>query len=441
MLFYSTSYLLFFLPLSLLFFFYGNKFKIDRKIILIFLSIFFYSWWNIYYLPVILFSILINYYFYTKLKFNNANKKIILWVGISLNILLLIVFKYTDFIIQNLNLVFSTNIQYLNLPFPLAISFFTFQSIVFLVNVYDGDIISVKLKDYFLFIVFFPQLIAGPIVQYNHMTPQFDNSDNCIFNRKNFIIGLIVLLIGLIKKVYFADTLSEFVDAGYENIDELNFLSSWILSFSFTFQFYFDFSGYVDMATGSALMFNIFLPQNFNSPFKALSIIDFWQRWHITLTQFLNNFLYNPLLRSFKNINFLKSMIVTFIVFLIAGLWHGPAWNFILFGAFHGFGLIVNHLYKKYLNLNFSKYIFWFLTFIFVNFSFIFFRSSNLAEIIFIFKKMFNINFLFQNHIFVDIFFTKFIGDLNLLICFLLSIIICFFLKNSYNLIKYCDNQ
>ena len=125
MLFYSTSYLLFFLPLSLLFFFYGSKFKVDRKIILIFLSIFFYSWWNVYYLPVILFSILINYYFYTKLYFNNANKKIILWVGISLNILLLIVFKYTDFIIQNLNLVFSTNIQYLNLPFPLAISFFT----------------------------------------------------------------------------------------------------------------------------------------------------------------------------------------------------------------------------------------------------------------------------------------------------------------------------
>ena len=131
MLFYSTSYLLFFLPLSLLFFFYGNKFKIDRKIILIFLSIFFYSWWNIYYLPVILFSILINYYFYTKLKFNNANKKIILWVGISLNILLLIVFKYTDFIIQNLNLVFSTNIQYLNLPFPLAISFLLFRALFF----------------------------------------------------------------------------------------------------------------------------------------------------------------------------------------------------------------------------------------------------------------------------------------------------------------------
>ena len=441
MLFYSTSYLFFFLPLSLLFFFYGNKFKIDRKIILISLSIFFYSWWNVYYLPVILFSILINYYFYTKLNSNKENKRIILWIGISLNILLLIVFKYTDFIIQNLNLVFSTNIQYLNLPFPLAISFFTFQSIVFLVNVYDEDIINVKIKDYFLFIIFFPQLIAGPIVQYTHMTPQFNNEDNYIFNKKNFIIGLIVLLIGLIKKVYFAGTLSEFVDTGYENIDELKFFSSWILSFSFTFQFYFDFSGYVDMATGSALMFNIFLPQNFNSPFKALSIIDFWQRWHITLTQFLNNFVYNPLLRSFKNINFLKSMIVTFIVFLIAGFWHGPAWNFILFGAFHGFGLIINHLYKKYLNLNLSKYIFWFLTFIFVNFSFIFFRSSKLDEIIFIFKKMFDISFLFQEHIFEDIFFTKFIGDLNLLICFLLSMIICFFLKNSYNLIKYCDNQ
>ena len=441
MLFYTAPYLFFFLPISLLLFFYGKYLKIDRKIILILLSIFFYSWWNVYYLPVILLSITINYYFCKKLTSKKIDRKKTLLIGVALNVLILLLFKYADFIIQNINLLLSTDIGYLNLPFPLAISFYTFQSIAFLVNVYDEDILDVKLKDFFLFIIFFPQLIAGPIVKYNNMMPQFNNENNWCFNKRNFIIGLIILFVGLIKKIYFAGTLSEFVDIGHENINELRFLSSWLLSLCFTFQLYFDFSGYVDMATGSALMFNIVLPQNFNSPFKATSIIDFWQRWHITLTQFLTNFIYNPLLRSLKNINFLNSMIITFIVFLIAGIWHGPSWNFVLFGAFHGLGLIVNQLYKKYFDFNLSKYIFWFLTFNFVNISFIFFRTKEIESVIVILKNMFNINFFFNDYLLVDKFFIKFFDDQNLFICFLLSIIICIFFNNSYKLLKNNDKQ
>lgn len=431
MLFYTSAYLLIFLPIALLSFFFGKYLKIDRKIILILLSIFFYSWWNIYYLPVILSSIIINYYFYKKLTSKTIRRKNILLIGVALNILILVIFKYTDFIIQNINFIFSTNIDYLNLPFPLAISFFTFQSIAFLVNVYDNEILNVKLKEFFLFILFFPQLIAGPIVKYNNMTPQFNNEDNWRFDKRNFIIGLIILFIGLIKKIYFAGTLSEFVDIGHQNINELKFLSSWLLSFCFTFQFYFDFSGYVDMAIGSALMFNIVLPQNFNSPLKATSIIDFWQRWHMTLTNFLNNFIYNPLLRSLSNINFLNSMIITFFVFLIAGIWHGPSWNFILFGAFHGFGLIVNHIYKKYINLNLSKYIFWFLTFNFVNISFIIFRTNEINNLAIILKKMLKVNFFLN-----DYFFKEFISDINLIICFTMSVAVCIFFKNSSILLK-----
>ena len=436
MLFYTSAYLLIFLPIALLLFFFGKYLKTDRKTILILLSIFFYSWWNIYYLPVILSSIIINYYFYKKLTSRTINRKNILLIGVALNILILVIFKYTDFIIQNINVVFSTNIDYLNLPFPLAISFFTFQSIAFLVNVYDEEILNVKIKEFFLFILFFPQLIAGPIVKYNNMIPQFNNEDNWPFNKRNFIIGLIILFMGLIKKIYFAGTLSEFVDAGHQNIDELKFLSSWLLSFCFTFQFYFDFSGYVDMAIGSALMFNIVLPQNFNSPLKATSIIDFWQRWHITLTNFLNNFIYNPILRSLNNINFLNSMVVTFFVFLIAGIWHGPSWNFILFGAFHGFGLIINHIYKKYINFNLSKYIFWFLTFNFINISFIIFRTDEIDNLIIIFNKMININFFLN-----DSFFKEFISDTNLIICFTISIVVCIFFKNSSILLKKIDGK
>ena len=439
MLFYTVPYLFFFLPFTLLLFFMGGYFKIDRKIILILVSIFFYSWWNIYYLPVILFSIIINYYFYKKLVSRKLNKKKTLLKGIALNVLVLIIFKYTDFIIENINLVFSTSISPLNLPFPLAISFYTFQTIAFLINVYDEDILDVKMKDFFLFIVFFPQLIAGPIVKYNNMMPQFSNENNKWFNKRNFIIGLIILFIGLIKKIYFAGTLSEFVDVGHENINELGFFSSWLLSLCFTFQIYFDFSGYVDMATGSALMLNIVLPQNFNSPYKATSIIDFWQRWHITLSNFLTNYIYFPLLKSLRNINFFNSMIITFVVFLIAGLWHGPSWNYVLFGAFHGLGLIINHLYKKYFDINLSKYIFWFLTFNFVNISFIFFRTKEIENIIIILKNMFNIKFLFQNNLLIDTFFLKFVNNQFLLICFALSIIVCIFFKNSYGILKNND--
>ena len=439
MLFYTVPYLFFFLPITLLLFFVGGYFKIDRKIILILVSIFFYSWWNIYYLPVILFSIIINYYFYKKLVSSEFNRKKILLNGIALNVLILIIFKYTDFIIENINLIFSTSISSLNLPFPLAISFYTFQTIAFLINVYDEDILDVKMKDFFLFVIFFPQLIAGPIVKYNNMMPQFSDENNKWFNKRNFIIGLIILFIGLIKKIYFAGTLSEFVDVGHENISELGFLSSWLLSLCFTFQIYFDFSGYVDMATGSALMLNIVLPQNFNSPYKATSIIDFWQRWHITLSHFLTNYIYFPLLRSLNNINFFNSMIITFVVFLIAGFWHGPSWNYVIFGAFHGLGLIINHLYKKYFNFNLSKYIFWFLTFNFVNISFVFFRTKEIENIIIILNNMFNIKFLFQNNLFKDIFFLKFSNDQPLFICFALSIIVCIFLKNSYGILKNND--
>jgi len=443
-LFYTLPYLAFFLPITLAIFFYVNLLKVDRKLLLIFLSLIFYAWWNVYYLPIIIFSILINYYFYKKIIIEKQNKKKLLILGIFLNILILVVFKYTDFIIENINTFFLTNISYLNLPFPLGISFFTFQSIAFLINVYDEEILDVKTKEFFLFIVFFPQLIAGPIVKYKHMIPQFNDKKNYIFNSTNFNIGLIVLLIGLIKKIYFADTLGEFVDNGYNNINQLNLISSWLVSLSFTFQFYFDFTGYVDMATGSALMLNIVLPQNFNSPFKSLSVIDFWQRWHITLTQFLNNFIYNPILRSLKNINFFNSMIVTIIVFFIAGLWHGPSWNFVLFGLFHGVGLVINHTYKLFFNFKIPKLFAWFLTFNFVNISFIFFRSEEISNSINLIEKMFFLDektseklSLLKNE-----YLNQFLNDNNLVFCFILSVAVCFFFNNAYQLLdKRMDNS
>ena len=353
------------------------------------------------------------------------------------------IFKYLDFIIENINFIFSLNINLLNLPFPLAISFFTFQSITFLINSYDEEIINLKAKDFFLFIVFFPQLVAGPIVKYNHMMPQFKNENNRVFNKRNFSIGLIVLFIGFVKKVYFADTLSTFVDTNYENLDKIDTYLAWLVSLCFTFQFYFDFSGYVDMATGSAIMMNIYLPQNFNSPYKSTSIINFWQRWHITLTHFLTNYIYSPILRSFKNINFFNSMVSILVVFLIAGLWHGPSWTFVIFGAFHGVGLIINHSFKNYVNYKIPNLVSWFITFNYVNISFVFFRSETMADALLIIKKMFNLNLLggYDLNFSINNLFFLFLNNFNLIICFLLSIVICFYFKNTYELLRDKDNK
>ena len=443
MLFYTLPYLAVFLPFSLILFFSSKYLKIDNKIILIFLSLFFYSWWNIYYLPVILISIIFNYFISKKIISDIKKKKFFLFLGIFLNILLLGIFKYFDFIIENINFIFSLNINLLNLPFPLAISFFTFQSITFLINSYDEEIINLKAKDFFLFIVFFPQLVAGPIVKYNHMMPQFKNENNWVFNKRNFSIGLIVLFIGFVKKVYFADTLSTFVDTNYENLDKIDTYLAWLVSLCFTFQFYFDFSGYVDMATGSAIMMNIYLPQNFNSPYKSTSIINFWQRWHITLTHFLTNYIYSPILRSFKNINFFNSMVSILVVFLIAGLWHGPSWTFVIFGAFHGVGLIINHSFKNYVNYKIPNLVSWFITFNFVNISFVFFRSETMADALLIIKKMFNLNLLgsYDLNFSINNLFFLFLNNFNLIICFLLSIIICFYFKNTYELLRDKDNK
>jgi len=437
MLFFSQTYLFIFLPLILTFFYFSKFIKIDITYLLILFSLIFYSWWNIYYLPLIIFSIIINYNLSKGLIETNKNKKL-LFVSIVFNIFILIIFKYLDFIILNINSLFNTNIPEINLPFPLALSFVTFQVIAFLVNCYDKEIDYLKFKDFFLFIIFFPQLIAGPIVRYNYMHPQFKEKLNKVFNYSNFSLGFIILIIGLIKKTIFADGLSIYVDYGFENYKDLDFISSWILSFSFTFQLYFDFSGYIDMATGSALMLNILLPKNFNSPFKSLSIIDFWQRWHITLSNFLTNYIYIPWAKSINNINFLKSMFIITIVFLIAGIWHGPSWTFVLFGLIHGLGIVINHIFKRY-NLSLNNFFSWFLTFNYINFSFIFFRAENINQAFEILKSMFSLNMIIELEKTL-IFFKP--SNLNFIIIFVLSFLICFLFKNSSYLIeRYFDSQ
>ena len=417
MLFHSEFFLFIFLPTVFCIFFLTNKFtRIDSKLILILSGLIFYSWWNIYLTPLIIISIIFNFYL-SKFLINKSyqSKKKVLLSTILLNILFLIILKYLDFLILNINFIFNINMDLVNLPFPLAISFITFQTIAYLVDCYDGNIKKNNIIEYSLFIIFFPQLIAGPIVSYNNMMPQFKNLKNKLINQQNIFLGVIIIFIGFFKKVIIADNLSLIVDDGFLNHENINFYVSWLTSVSFTFQIYFDFSGYIDMATGSALLFNIKLPKNFDSPFKSTSIINFWQRWHITLSSFLMNYIYFPWLKSLKEITFTKSMIVTFFVFLIAGIWHGPSWLYIIFGCLHGIGLIVNHTFNKYINISLNKYFAWFLTFNYVNITLIFFRSKTIESSINIIKGMFGFNdtqlnlLLNFNYVLISVFIMAFV--------------------------------
>jgi len=431
MLFHNPVFLFLFLPIVFTLYFYTSKYsKFTYEYVLIVAGIFFYAWFNIYLTPLIIVSIFCNFIFGNLIR-NSTQiifKKKILFISIFFNILYLSFFKYSDFVIQNINYLFNSNIQMLNLPFPLAISFFTFQTIAYLVDCYDGNIKKTNLAQYSLFIIFFPQLIAGPIVRYNYMMPQFNDEKNRFINRKNLTLGLILILIGLFKKIVLADHLAILVDSGFENYQNLEFFGSWLTSLCFTFQIYFDFSGYLDIATGVALLFNIRLPQNFDSPYKATSIINFWQRWHITLTNFCMNYIYFPWIKSLKNINFLNAMMVTFFVFIVVGIWHGPSWLFVIHGGWHGVGLIINHSFKKLFQFEINKYVGWFLTFNYVNLSLIFFRSDTLDNSISIIKGMSGLNgFSFP------IFFED---KIYIILILLISILISFAFKNTKYLLE-----
>ena len=344
-----------------------------------FSSLFFYSWWNIAYLPLILASMLFNYVIGNSLnKKDDENKKTfskksILIFGIVCNIALLGYFKYADFFIENFNLAIGTNVNLLNLLLPLAISFFTFQQIAYLVDSYRQETKEYDFLNYALFVTFFPQLIAGPIVHHKEMMPQFANNKNMVKNYRNIALGIFIFSMGLFKKVVIADTFAIWANAGFDTATTLNLFEAWATSLSYTFQLYFDFSGYTDMAIGIALLFNIKLPINFNSPYKATNIQDFWRRWHITLSRFLRDYVYIPLGGNKKSsFRTYSNLLATFV---IGGFWHGAGWTFIFWGFLHGMALAIHRLWQT-VGYKLPTVIAWIITFNFVNIAWVFFRAK-----------------------------------------------------------------
>ena len=447
MLFNSFSFIFIFLPITFIIYFYLNSKKMTEasKSFLALSSLFFYSWWNIIYLPLILISMVFNYMIGMSLakdeEHKNITKKRLLTFGILFNVGLLGYFKYSDFVISILNNLFSMNWLQPNLELPLAISFFTFQQIAYLVDSNRGETKDYDFINYAMFVTFFPQLIAGPIVHHEEMMPQFHDSKNKNINFENIALGLFIFSLGLFKKVIFADTFSTWASCGFDKAETLSFLEAWITSLSYSLQLYFDFSGYTDMAMGAATLFNIKLPMNFISPYKATSIQDFWRRWHITLSRFLRDYIYIPLGGNRKGN--CKTYINLIITFLIGGLWHGAGWMFIFWGFLHGIALVLNRIFN-HLGFKLNSLFGWILTFNFVNIAWIFFRASNLENALKVIKGMFGFNgiylprILFNKLYFLEAYGIKFGGLLeniggnkNTLIWVIGGMVLVLFFNNS----------
>jgi alginate O-acetyltransferase complex protein AlgI len=392
LLFNSYEFIFFFLPITFVVYFYLNQKRLTEaaKGFLLVASLFFYSWWNVLYLPLILVSMVFNYALGRQLSIpkedqKSFTRKSLLTFGVIANLSLLGYFKYADFFIENVNAVAGTQIGLLHLALPLAISFYTFQQIAYLVDSYRHETQEYDFLNYAVFVSFFPQLIAGPIVHHKEMMPQFASRWNRVKNYKNIAAGLFIFSIGLFKKVIIADTFAVWATAGFDAAPTLNLIEAWITSLSYTFQLYFDFSGYTDMAIGAALLFNIRLPQNFNSPYKATSIQDFWRRWHMTLSRFLRDYIYIPLGGNRKgSVRTYGNLMATF---LLGGIWHGAGWTFVFWGFLHGLALVIHRLWST-LGIRMPVWLAWFITFNFINVTWVFFRAKEFDDAIKVLKGM-----------------------------------------------------
>ena len=408
MLFNSFAYIFVYLPITFITFYSLAKRNHEYAILfLVIASLFFYGWWNYQYLLLLSLSILFNYTLGMKILTSIAsekqsNEKLYLIIGVSINLILLVYFKYTNFIISELNLYFGTSYNNQNITLPLGISFFTFTQIAFLIDTYHKKAKEYNIVHYSLFVTYFPHLIAGPVLHHKEMMPQFSDKKIFQINYYNVATGLTLFFFGLFKKVVLADNLTCYVTPVFDAAssgENINTFEAWGASLSYTLQIYFDFSGYTDMAIGASKMFGVDLPINFNSPYKSKNIIEFWRRWHMTLSRFLRDYLYIPLGGNRRGV--FRMHVNLLITMLLGGLWHGANWTYVLWGGLHGFYLILNHVFQKmastyglkqlkpfFLNAAISRII----TFLAVVFAWVFFRASSIDSGINIVKGMLGMN-------------------------------------------------
>ncbi|MDD3368813.1 MAG: MBOAT family protein [Lachnospiraceae bacterium] len=383
----SYIFILFFLPVTVLGYFVWNhwqKYELAKGWLLA-MSLWFYAYFHISYLLIILCSICGNYLLYYLME-KGRKRKLLMILGVLGNLGILFYFKYFDFFVENIDQVLHIGIPLLNVLMPLGISFFTFQQVGFVVDAYKGEAKGYSFLDYAVFVSFFPQLVAGPIVTHEEFIPQLQDQTKKKSNADNVALGCMVFILGLSKKILIADIFGLAVDWGYENYASMQSLGLLLTSLAYTVQLYFDFSGYSDMARGLGLLFNFDLPMNFNSPYKACSITDFWKRWHMTLTRFLTRYVYIPCGGSRKGS--FRTCCNLILVFLISGFWHGANWTYIIWGLLNGVACVVIRLVQKPHD-RIPKPVRWLATYAFFDLSVIYFRSESVAAANLFIKRLF----------------------------------------------------
>lgn len=395
MLFNTFAFFAVFLPLALSGYFLLSRRTLRGSIVFLFLaSTAFYCYWDVSYLPLLLASITGNFTIGMAITRNKqagraARARRWLVLGLVFNLGLLVFYKYFDFLLANLEAL-GLPLSPVGITLPIGISFFTFTQIAYLVDCNQGKVKETKPESYGLFMTYFPHLIAGPILHHKEMMPQFDAPASHVFSRGRITVGMLFFTIGLFKKVILADGVARFVGPVFDlHYAHLSWLEAWAGALAYTFQLYFDFSAYSDMAYGLSYMFGIVLPINFNSPYKSTSIIEFWRRWHITLSTFLRDYLYIPLGGNRKGS--LQRYINLFLTMLLGGLWHGANWTFVVWGALHGSYLIVNHALRRILGETDNLVLRaagWLSTFLAVVVGWVFFRATSVEAALAVLQAM-----------------------------------------------------
>ncbi len=347
-----------------------------RRVFLLVASIAFYALAGLPGLPVLAASVVLNYFVARRVTPASPSPRRWLVFGIVANVTLLAAFKYTAFVVANLAAVSGSTWEPPRLVLPLGISFFSVAQIIYLMDCYEELTTPAPLLDHALFGSFFPTITAGPITRGSELIPQLESAAP---TADGAAAGVVLFVFGLTKKVVVADTFGRLVDFQFSSAQRLGLVDGWATAFSYAMQLYYDFSGYSDMAIAVGLMLGLRLPVNFNAPFRALSVVDFWKRWHISLSTFITTYLYTPLARRFRPLTFPKAMAVTVVSMAIAGLWHGPAWTYIVFGVVHGAGMVASHVWRRR-KLPMPRAAGWALTLVFVVAAFVVFRAADLAE-------------------------------------------------------------
>ncbi len=428
MIFTSPEFIYIYCPFVFLLYFILNYYKKWNysKWFLIISSLCFYAYGSLDFAPLFILSITINYLFGRYISSTHENKydvkyrKLVLFSGIFLNIFFLGYYKYTNFFLENINLILSNQVSIVEIILPIGISFFTFQLLAYLLDSYQGKTKDYKFLDYLLFITFFPQLIVGPIVHHSEVVDQFESEDKKKLDYNNISLGFFLFFMGAAKKLILADSLTDASQDGFNHSAVLGFYDAWTCALGYTISYYFDLSGYSDMAVGLGLFFNIKLPGNFDSPYKASNFADYWRRWHITLSRFLGDYIFRSIFK--KGDSSQKFYTAVMITFFVSGFWHGAGYNFIIWGILNGVLVCISHFFIRS-QIKFPYLFSWGITFIFIILARVMFVSVDLNTAFLYYRNMFS----FTN---LNSFELTYLSSWDLFFLFI-GTIICLFFPNS----------